>query len=107
MKNVVRFVIAVWAGLSVSGCATIVSGTTQKLSVSSRPTGATATIDNNISAKTPALLTLDRKSDHTLVVSKEGFKNQTVFIKRTMNGMGFGNVLVGGIIGVGIDAASG
>ena len=91
----------------MTGCATIVSGTTQKVSVTSQPSGADAKVDNITSAKTPAVFTLERKNDHTLEISKEGYKTATIMFKKTFNGMTTGNILIGGIIGTGIDAASG
>lgn len=91
----------------LSGCATIVSGTTQKVSVTSQPSGVKVTADGKMTATTPTDFTLERKSDHTLEFSKEGYKSATVMLKRTMNGMGFGNVLVGGVVGIGVDAISG
>ena len=100
-------VVFLTAAYLLSGCATIVSGTNQKLSVSSQPSDATAKVDNNLSAKTPAVFTLERKSDHTIEISKEGYKTATIMIKRTFNGMATGNLLLGGIIGAGVDAASG
>ncbi len=92
---------------AVSGCATIVSGTTQKISVTSQPSEAIAKVDNNTSSKTPASFTLDRKNDHTIEIAKDGYKTATVLIKRSLNGMAFGNVLIGGIIGGGVDMVSG
>lgn len=91
----------------MSGCATIVSGTTQKVSVSTTPSDATAKVDNMLSAKTPTVFTLERKNDHTLEISKEGFKSTTVLMRRTFNGMATGNILIGGLIGTGVDAVSG
>lgn len=90
-----------------AGCATIVSGTTQKVSVNSQPTGAKVTADGKTTATTPTDFTLERKSDHTLEFSKDGYKNVTIMLKRTINGMLAGNILIGGLIGTGIDAVSG
>ena len=90
-----------------SGCATIVSGTTQKVSISTQPSGADAKADGNITLKTPALITLERKMDHTIEVTKEGYKTVTVYVHRTFNEMATGNVLLGGLIGAGIDAGTG
>ncbi len=90
-----------------SGCATIVSGTNQKINVMSMPSDAVAKVDNNLSAKTPTMFTLERKSDHTIEISKEGYKTAVVMIRRSVNGMAFGNALFGGVIGVGVDMASG
>ncbi len=107
MKKAGGLFFVLIAAFGLSGCATIVSGTNQKVSVTSQPSGAKVTADGKMSATTPTDFTLERKSDHTLEFSKEGYKSATVLLKRTMNGMGFGNALVGGIIGVGVDAVSG
>jgi len=107
MKSVYRALGVVSIGFFISGCATIVSGTTQKIAVTSNPSDAIAKADNTTTMKTPALFTLDRRNDHILEISKEGYKTATVLIKRTFNGATAGNILIGGIIGTGIDMASG
>jgi uncharacterized protein YceK len=107
MKNLMGSFYIACLALVLSGCATIVSGTTQKINVTSNPSDAIAKIDNNLSAKTPTVFTLERRSDHTLELSKEGYKTTTVLLRRTFNGMATGNILIGGLIGTGIDAASG
>ena len=100
-------VFVLTASLLLSGCATIVSGTNQKVSVTSQPSGAKVTADGKMTSTTPTDFTLERKSDHTLEFSKEGYKTATVMLKRTINGMLAGNILIGGIIGTGVDAISG
>ena len=107
MKNLSVAVMAIPVLFLVSGCATIVSGTTQKVSLSTQPSGADAKADGNLTLKTPALITLERKMDHTLEITKEGYKTVTVYIHRAFNEMAAGNVLLGGIIGAGIDAGTG
>ena len=107
MFNYARALFLIICAITLSGCATIVSGTTQKISVSSQPSGATAKVDNNLSAKTPTVFTLERKQDHVIEISTEGYKTATVMMKRTFNGMATGNILIGGLIGTGIDMASG
>ena len=106
MKKV-SYILLVFVALFSSGCATIVSGTNQKVSVTSQPPGAKVTADGKMTATAPTDFTLDRKSDHTLEFSKEGYKTATVMLKRTINGMLAGNILLGGLIGTGIDAVSG
>ena len=95
------------AAVFLTGCATIASGTTQKVSVSSTPTGAMAKVDGTMAALTPTIFTLERKSDHTLEIYKEGYRTKTVLLRRALNGMTAGNILLGGIIGTGIDAMNG
>ena len=102
-----KYTVFLLMALLLSGCATIVSGTNQKVSVTSQPSGAKVTADGKTTSITPTDFTLERKSDHTLEFSKEGYKNAVVMLKKTMNGMGFGNALVGGVIGIGVDMVSG
>src|SRR5437763_1935850 len=93
--------------LFLSGCATVVSGTTQKIPVSSNPTGAIARVDGGISAITPTVFNLERKSEHTIEITKEGYKTIVIAIRRALNGAVWGNVLAGGIIGAAVDMSNG
>ncbi|MFH1846561.1 MAG: PEGA domain-containing protein [Candidatus Omnitrophota bacterium] len=91
----------------MSGCATIMTGPVQKVSVTSAPSGAVATVDGGQAAVTPTIFTLERKSDHTIEIAKEGYRTATVALRHTLSGATAGNLIVGGIIGIAIDASSG
>lgn len=91
----------------LSGCATIITGTTQKVPVTSNPSGAVAKADGGMAAVTPTVFILKRKTDHTIEISKEGYRTATVILRHTLSGAAAGNVLVGGIIGIAIDSSSG
>ncbi|MDD5174138.1 MAG: PEGA domain-containing protein [Candidatus Omnitrophica bacterium] len=91
----------------LSGCATIMTGATQKVSVNSNPSGAVAKVDGGMAAITPTIFNLERKTDHTIEISKEGYRVTTVILRHTMSGATAGNVLVGGIIGIAVDGCSG
>jgi hypothetical protein len=60
---------------------------------------------------TPAVFSLARKGEYTVTLSKDGYLPATVEIKNKVSGAGSagmaGNVLIGGIIGAGIDAGTG
>ena len=58
----------------LSGCATIVKGTTQKVAISSDPEGADVTVDDKLYGQTPVDVSMKRKRDHLVTVSKEGYK---------------------------------
>ena len=107
IKRNINRLAALLLAFTTTGCATIVSGTTQKISVTTQPSGAVAKVDNNQSSNTPAVFTLERKNDHTIEVMKEGYKTTRVIIQRTFNGAAAGNLLIGGIVGGAIDMASG
>lgn len=90
-----------------SGCATIVNGRTQKVTVQTEPTGATASVAGVGSFTTPAVISLDRDADHVITFTKAGFPERSVTLKRRLSGWAFGNIIFGGIIGIVIDAATG
>jgi hypothetical protein len=60
-----------------------------------------------MAAITPTIFNLERKTDHTIEISKEGYRVTTVILRHTMSGATAGNVLVGGIIGIAVDGCSG
>lgn len=100
------FILALF--LSSYGCATIINGTTQKIPVSSEPSGANCVVVGDTTKyTTPCKVELARKSDHVLKLEKEGYDPATVEIKHVLSGAVAGNILLGGLIGWGVDAATG
>ena len=101
------------AALAASGCASIAQGTTQVVHVDSNPSGATCTVmrEGNMlhpEFQTPQSLTVDRDKDTLVVVcKKDGFADTTLHVQSEVEAMAAGNVLAGGPIGLGIDAATG
>lgn len=91
----------------MSGCSTIINGTTQDVSVSSDPPGARVTADGNAVGVTPVLLELKRKDNHIITVSMDGFHTEQIAVTKVLSGAVAGNILAGGLIGWGVDAASG
>jgi hypothetical protein len=89
------------------GCGTIVNGSSQTLTVATTPAGAMARFDNGMEFTTPSSVKLERKNDYVVTISKPGYQTQVVPINSVLSGWLLGNVLFGGIIGGGIDAATG
>ena len=94
-------------------CATVVEGTSDNVTLSTNPAGATCTVDRNgervgVVATTPGSIRL-HKSRHDLVVActKRGYQPSTVTASSRFTGTTFGNILAGGAVGVVVDAASG
>lgn len=113
MSNRFLVAAAIAAGaLSLGGCATIVDGSTQPISVSSAPEeGAQCTLKNSQGTwylTTPGSTAVHKtKNDMTITCQKAGFEVGKVVAVSHFGGATFGNILAGGIVGVGIDAASG
>ena len=91
----------------LSGCATIMTGATQKVPVTSNPSCAIAKVDGGMVAITPTIFNLERKTDHTIEISKDGYRVATVILRHTLSGATAGNILVGGTIGIAVDGCSG
>lgn len=100
------------AATSLTACATMTRGTTQEFKVESTPPGASVTTSNGFTCpSTPCTFRMARKSGFTVTIAKDGYVEQTHPVESSMSGGGgaalAGNLLVGGIIGAGVDASSG
>ncbi len=104
-------VAALAVALSLSACATVTRGTKQQFYIMSEPDGAAVTMTNGQTCTTPCQMKLKRKTEFELTVSKDGYKSITVPIESSVRGGGAvgvaGNVIVGGGIGIVIDATNG
>ena len=93
--------------LALNGCATIIHGTTQDIGVTSDPASADLLLDGQQHYVSPATITMKRKHDHMLEISKQGYKTEMVDIRGDLSLAVAGDILAGGAIGYGIDAATG
>lgn len=102
----------------LAGCATIFTGANQDIDIASSPDGATVTIVNSggatvFSGVTPTEAQLARgegffdAEKYTVTISKEGYPEQTVYLNSTANGWTFANLILGGVVGILIDGATG
>lgn len=107
MKKIFSYIVLVSVMFSLTGCATVLTGTNQKVPVSSNPAGATVSVDGAGSYTTPTTLTLQRKMDHVLVFTKQGYRQADVRLMHVISGAVAGNILLGGLIGWGVDALTG
>jgi hypothetical protein len=97
----------VMCNIFLSSCATVITGSTQKIPVTSNPSNALARIDGSLCATTPTVFKLDRNTDHVVEISKEGYKTTTIILRKALSGATSGNFLGLGSAGVAVDALSG
>lgn len=91
-----------------SGCATIIHGTSQKVPVDTEPHGAVVKVDAEPTTYiTPAKITMKRKEDHDLLITYDGYETEHVKLNHSISGAFFGNILLGGIIGIVVDISDG
>ncbi len=86
MKNTLFGLILGIATISfTTGCATIISGTSEPVTLNSSPEGATITQNGLILGKTPTTLVLKRESHPIVEISKEGYQKQSVSLDTSFN----------------------
>lgn len=103
MRKFICVIALLLCPILLVGCATIVSGKTQKLPVNTIPDNAKITV-NNVIQSSPCVLVLDRTvPTYQIKIEKEGYKTVEITLNRSMNGWILGNILFGGIIGLGVD----
>lgn len=108
-----KFLVSALAAavVSVSGCATIFSGSTQTVEIKSVPEAAAIAIVDKKGQKihsgtTPATVVLKRGSGffkparYDVTFTKDGFQTKTVTITAKLNGWYLGNILFGGALGL-------
>lgn len=82
MKNTI---FALGAAALFSGCASIISGTSQAVTIDSNVQGATVAIEGNIVGQTPFSGKIPRKRESVALVSKPGYAAQPVVLTTSFN----------------------
>jgi hypothetical protein len=110
-RGTVRYFILLAAGLAMAGCATVTRGTTDQITVTSQPSEAHVATTLSQACTTPCTFPVARKDEFVVTVSKDGYKPQEIPVKTQLAGAGAagfaGNILLGGVVGMGVDAATG
>jgi hypothetical protein len=99
------------------GCASMVHGPIQTVDFTSQPIGAKITIDGKDYGLTPKSVELRRmgrlkgepkeKKFYDVKIELDGFYPYQFKVKREMDGWFVGNLLLGGLIGIIVDASNG
>ena len=94
-----------------SSCATIFGKSSYPVSINTNPSGATVSVTDKKSKEvykgtTPATVTLKSgagffsKAEYQVKLSSPGFDEQVIPVNYKLNGWYFGNILIGGVIGM-------
>lgn len=109
MNNILKLSVLL---LALSGCSTIVEGPHQTIDIDTNPAGASCKFSNNGNnvgeVVTPGSLRVE-KTKYDLVIScrKSGYETATYYNHSGVDGVTLGNLVLGGVIGWGIDSATG
>jgi hypothetical protein len=103
-----------------TGCASLFSGRTADVRITSMPSNATVLVHNQsgehvTTVQTPATVTLKRKHKffraerYTATIAAEGYQPTTVAINQKLNPWMIGNAVFGfaGVVGLGVDGYTG
>lgn len=96
-----------------TGCATVIAGTTQEVYVQTEPAGAECRLDKEgvnvgIVNPTPGKVRLPRSKDNVIASCvREGYEQSNELLVSSFSGATVGNILLGGLVGIAVDAASG
>lgn len=106
-RSATAVTLAVALTLPLTSCATIVTGSEDSVKILSNPPGAAFTTNAGASGVTPAAITIP--DDLTLEVSYSlaGYRDQKALLEPRMSAWIFGNILIGGLIGLAVDLVTG
>lgn len=109
--RIVGFALLVLS-LALPGCASIIRGTSQSIAITSPPAnGAECTLTSaqgSWSVITPGVVAVERsKEDIQARCVKAGYDDGVAMIPSNFEGWTVGNLVFGGLVGVGVDAATG
>ncbi len=104
-------IFAIAAPFFFSSCATIVGKSSYPVSINSNPSGATVSITDKkgkevYKGSSPATVTLKSgagffsKAEYQVKISSYGYAEQVIPINYKLNGWYFGNLLIGGVLGM-------
>jgi hypothetical protein len=80
-----KSILALSVAALFSGCASIISGTSQAVTIDSNVQGATVSIEGNVVGQTPFSGKIPRKHESVALVSKPGYTAQPVVLTTSFN----------------------
>jgi hypothetical protein len=112
LSGAARAALCVVALASTGACATITRGSSDTWTVQTEPSGAAVRTTNGFACdQTPCSFKMARKSEFGVDVTKPGFRPWHGQVTNKVGGAGgagmAGNVILGGLIGAGVDVATG
>ncbi|MGA9855073.1 MAG: translation initiation factor 2 [Gammaproteobacteria bacterium] len=106
-----RLVAGALPALVLAGCATMTRGSSEPVQITSDPPGVAARMSTGYSCVTPCTIEVPRKDDFTVVFAAPGYQTMSVPVVAKVAGGGAagfaGNLLLGGVVGMAVDASTG
>lgn len=107
-----KLLVLVAISVLFSGCATIFKGSNENVKVNATPAAATIVVKAQTGqvmyqGEVPTEVKLPKKNTYTVEVALAGYKSQTIYIGQSVTGWFWGNLCLGGVVGMVIDWATG
>lgn len=106
-----RWVVIAGAAALVAGCASVTRGMTNQVQINSDPPEAQVKTSMGHACTTPCTLQFNRKDEFSVLISKPGYHTAEVAVTTRIAGEGAagfaGNIILGGVVGMAADAATG
>lgn len=108
-----KIVVLLASCVALASCATITRGTTEAFVVETVPSGAYVRLSTGQECtSTPCTFArIPRESEFTVEIRKDGYRTVTANVSHETSGQGgagmAGNVILGGVIGMAVDANNG
>ena len=112
MKNCLVKTIGMISLFTLTGCATVMNGTTESYLVTSEPAGAEVQLSTGETCITPCILDKKRNSEFTVNIEKQGYKPHAVVVTNHISEAGAAAIagdliMIGSVVWLGIDTVSG
>ena len=105
--------VGIGFALLTTGCATITKGTQQTVTIATDPSGASCEMTRDakplaVVNPTPGSIPIEKARGSIAILCKKAtFKDASGVLASEFQAMTFGNIILGGLIGIAVDAASG
>lgn len=93
--------------IALTGCATILQGPAQLVSVSSEPAGADIRVNSTPYGQTPSVIPLSRKDVHMIEFSKAGYRSQLILAPGRVGAGWIVLDVLSGLLPLAVDAGTG
>ena len=107
MKTIRIVLLLLVSSLLLSACATIFKGSKEAVNFTSQPQGAKVIVNGTVLGTTPVELNLKTNQSYTIEFKKDGYQTRTVVLNNSVSGGYVVLDVLGGLIPVIIDAATG
>ena len=101
-KSLIIFIV-----VSIGGCATIVNPNYVQVPVTTEPPGATIKVAGREYTSPASVYCPRGAGDFTMTIAKDGFNPVSIILEESLDGWMWGNLLLGGLIGLIVDLISG